>query len=170
MVVAAASRNHPGAPGANGITVGGQPATLFARNEVSGNFLRFGYVENVGAGLADIVVSCDAVQRRLGIHVWVLENADMAQAVAANFAGLAGSTDVTAEGILLAAGISITPAVPNMDWVGIDERSEWSDYGDTFGSGAADRVFGADATGHAVSFVSGGSLHTLSLLSVPKAG
>ncbi|NDR55546.1 sialate O-acetylesterase [Aliiruegeria sabulilitoris] len=169
VIVAGASRNNATDKGLSGITIGGQAATLFARGEYLGNYIRFGYLTDVPAGLVDIGLQHDSWQRRAGVHVWVLKNADPAAAIAALASSASASIDATAEGVVLGAGISINPASQSMEWSGIDTRLGWTNYGDTFGSGAGDRAFAADSTGHAVSFVSDGNFMQIALLSVPKA-
>ncbi|SDJ70482.1 sialate O-acetylesterase [Aliiruegeria lutimaris] len=169
VIVAGASRNSTTDKGLSGIMIGGQAATLFERGEYLGNYLRFGYVTGVPAGLVDIELQHESWQMRAGVHVWVLKNADPAAALAALASSATASVDATAEGVVLGAGISINPASQSMEWSGIDTRLGWTNYGDNFGSGAGDRAFAADSSGHSVSFTSDGNFMQIALLSVPKA-
>ena len=168
VFIAAATRASTTAKGLSGISIGGQAATLFARNESYGNYTRFGYVTDVPSGLVDIVLTHEASQSRAGIHVWVVKNADVAAAVASNAGGTACSIDATADGVVLGVATSINPPSQAIDWTGLDQRHAWTNYGDNFGSGAADRVFAADATGHEVTIATDGNYKMISLVSVPK--
>lgn len=169
VIVGAASRNSTSKFGLTGITVNGQAATLFDRNEVGGNYLRFGYVTSVPAGSVDIELTHEHTQFRAGIHVWVVENTDPGSATEVNISGTSGAVDAFADGLLLGIATSINPGSQNIDWSGLDERIEWSNYGDTFGSGSADRAFVSDAPEHAVSITTDGNYKAISLLSIPKA-
>ncbi len=68
---------------------------------------------------------------------------------------------------VLAIGASINPASRNVDRAGLSERTEWTDYGDTFGSGAADAEFGNETVGHAVEMITDGNFLQMALLAVP---
>ncbi|RYH10971.1 sialate O-acetylesterase [Tropicimonas sp. IMCC6043] len=168
VVVAGTSRGT--SSGAiTGITIGGQAATLLSRNEYFSNAIRFGYLANAPSGLVDVVVTHDVSQSRTGMHLWCLGNADAASAVVSNGTETTNSIDALAEGAVLGVAISINPPSNNVDWTGLDERLEWTDYGDRFGSAAADRLFAVDAPGHAVTIASDGNYKMTSLISVPKA-
>lgn len=168
VLVAGTSRGTPSGA-ITGISIGGQAATLLSRNEYFGNAIRFGFLANVPAGLADVVVTHSAAQSRTGIHLWVLGNANPAAAIVSNGTETTNSIDALADGAVLGVAVSINPPSNNVDWSGLDERREWTDYGDRFGSSSADRLFASDSSAHAVTIASDGNFKMTSLVSVPKA-
>ncbi len=169
VFIAAASRGDTSADGLTGMTIGGQTATLLDLNKAYGNYIRFGYVTNAPAGLVDVVVSHDSTQSRLGIHVWVLGNVAPASAVTANGLGTDNFIDAFADGLVLGVATSVNPPSQNVDWSGLDERMEWINYGDNFGSASADRTFALDAGAHDVSITTDGNFRMTSLVSLTKA-
>ncbi|NDR55876.1 hypothetical protein [Aliiruegeria sabulilitoris] len=98
----------------------------------------------------EITVTCSAAAVRLAIHSRTLKGADAAGAVSVGNNGTSAFIDAPAGGAVLAIGASINPVSKNFDWGGLSERIEWADYGDTFGSGAADAEFGSASVGHTV--------------------
>lgn len=129
--------------------------------------VRFAIAEGVVAGSDEIVVTCSATAARLGIHTWTLEGADTSGSVSVIVNVAAASIDAPSGGAVLAIGASVNPASQNIHWMGLAERTEWTNYGDTFGSGAADAGFGNASAGHAVEMTTGGGFLQLALLAVP---
>ncbi|MDV7141143.1 sialate O-acetylesterase [Tropicimonas sp. TH_r6] len=169
VFIAAACRGDTSADALSEMTIGGQTATLLELNKAYSNYIRFGYVTNAPAGAQDVVVTHGSVQSRLGIHVWVLGNVAPASAVAASGLGTDNAIDVFADGLVLGVATSINPASQNVDWIGLDERTEWTNYGDSFGSASADRSFAEDIEAQAVSISTDGNYRMTSLVSLTKA-
>ncbi|WP_068316927.1 sialate O-acetylesterase [Aliiruegeria sabulilitoris] len=152
---------------ATSVTLGGVSATLFDYLDNSNSQVRFAIAKGVPAGTVEITVTCSAVASRLGIHTWTIDGADATGAVSVAVNGTSASIDAPAGGAVLAIGASINPASQNIDWSGLSERIEWNDYGDTFGSGAADAVFGGAIARHAVEMATDGNFRQIALLAVP---
>lgn len=167
VAVGVAGRFGYGDAIATGVIVGGVTATLFEYINSSNSHVRFAIAVGVPAGTVEIVVTCSAVASRLGIHTWTLEGADATGAASVAVNGTSASIDAPAGGAVLAIGASINPASQNIDWTGLMERIEWTNYGDTFGSGAADAEFGSASAGHAVAMTTDGNFLQMALLAVP---
>lgn len=168
VFVAAVCRGDTSQDALTGMTIGGQSATLLTLNKAFGNYLRFGYVTNAPAGPADVQVTHLSSQSRLGIHVWVLKNVDPAGLVTADAQGSDNAIDCFAEGLVLGVAASVNPASNNVDWTGIDERQEWTDYGDRFGSSSADLAVVTAESGRPVTIATDGNFKMTSLVSLPK--
>ncbi|SDK87262.1 hypothetical protein SAMN04488026_105715 [Aliiruegeria lutimaris] len=149
------------------VVVGGVTATLFDYINSANSHVRFAIAVGVPAGTVEIAVTCSAVASRLGIHTWTINGADATGAASVAVNGTSASIDAPAGGALLAIGASINPASQNIDWTGLAERTEWTNYGDTFGSGAADAEFGSASAGHAVEMTTDGNFLQIALLAVP---
>lgn len=167
VAVGVAGRFGYGDAIATSVIVGGVTATLFEYINSSNSHARFAIAVGVPAGTVEIAVTCSAVASRLGIHTWSLVGADATGAASVAVNGTSASIDAPAGGAVLAIGASINPASHNIDWTGLAERTEWTNYGDTFGSGAADTEFGSASVAHGVGMMTDGNFLQMALLAVP---